>query len=188
MQTYLSVEQETERYCILQLRLSKLAMAWNIFLLFPEELPILVNHPKRKRKRGFETGSKARFRQAADAIRKHLSKRKNRKKSSFSSLPPSPFMTRRMSLDSMSTSTTCLTTPTSRTVTASQVRKAAHEKSLRYRNGDFGRKSRRPKPPTTSPTKRFSENRHSRSLSDIASLLSFQLKEGTLMRKGTLVL
>ncbi len=167
-------------------------MAWNIFLLFSEELQILVNHPKRKRKRGFETGSKAKFRQAADAIRKHLSKRKNRKKSSFSSLPPSPFMTRRMSLDSMSTSTTYLstskafvTTPTSRTVTGSQVRKAAHEKSLRYRNGDFGRKSRRPKPPTTSPTKRFSENRHSRSLSDIASLLSLQLKEGMLMRKGT---
>jgi hypothetical protein len=162
----------------------------------------LVKHPKRKRKRGFEAGSKAKFRQAADAIRKHLSKRKNRKKSSFSSLPPSPFMTRRMSLDSMSTSTTylststtCLTTskafvttPTSRTVTGSQVRRAAHEKSLRYRNGDFGRKSGRPKPPTTSPTKRFSENRHSRSLSDIASLLSFQLKEGMLMRKGTHVL
>ena len=145
-----------------------------------EDIPILMKDQRQKRKRGYETGSKGRFRRAADALRKHfLSKKQKPSKINFRSLPPSPFMTRRLSLDSIETRVLG-----QKTVTGSAVKRAAHLKSLRYQRGEFSRPAKRPRPPATSPTKHFSTKRHSRSLSDISSLLSFQLKEGTLLKEG----
>jgi len=91
-----------------------------------EDIPILTKDKKRKRKRGYESGSKGRFRRAADVLRKHFSSKKS-SKINFRSLPPSPFMTRRLSLDSIETRIIG-----QQTVTGSAVKRAAHLKSLRY--------------------------------------------------------
>ena len=140
-----------------------------------EDIPMLVLN--RKRKRGYQTGSRGHFRRAADAIRRHVSKSKQTSSNTFHSLPPSPFLTRRISQDSVVISVN------RKLVTAAQVKQAAHVKSLRYKKGDLSRQ-RRPKVPTTSPTKYNMLKRQSRSLSDISSLLSFKLKEGILLKKG----
>ena len=85
-------------------------------------------------------------------------------RSQFRSLPSSPFLTRRNSPSSPSSS------HCSRPVTAAQVKKALAVKSRRYQKGNF-RPLRKPKG-APQPTPTSATRRHSRSLSDIFGLLS----------------
>ena len=105
-----------------------------------EDIPMLATENRnRKRRRHFGTaGNRHRLlRRAADVIKRHF-RSKPGADFDFRSLPPSPFMTRRFSLDSI------VDLRVRGHVTGLQVKRAAHEKSLRYQVGDFRRKSKRP--------------------------------------------
>lgn len=105
---------------------------------------------------------KARLKRAAKILKKHVKKR-HRKAKPTTSLPTSPFLTRRSSTE------TSLIKPQP-LITAGQVKRALKAKSFRYRQGHF-RPLNVPHAPVASPSK-ASYKRHSRSLSDILSILA----------------
>ena len=108
-----------------------------------EDIPMLAtdNRKRKRRRRHFGAGNRHRLLlRAADVIKRHFRSKNgaNFRQNGFRSLPPSPFMTRRFSLDSIAD------LQVRDLVTGLQVKRAAHEKSLRYQVGDFRRKSKRP--------------------------------------------
>jgi hypothetical protein len=118
---------------------------------------------------------KRRLKMASILIQKHLGRGQPR---IYHSLPTSPFLSRPSGLD----------LPNSalfrRRITGDQVKRALKAKSRRYRRGRF-RPLNRPHTPLASPLLAY--KRHSRSLSDIASLLSLNLIATTTMADQTVI-